>query len=299
MLYRHQINLMGEIEMENTDLMGEMGATELVEGADVPAAVGTVTEQDDRKWFDTEGNEVSKSAFIREQFNAANKSRKEISEENNIPYRTVYGATVNMVNDAEPATRGRGVVNSKIDVTSDGHVVTTADGKTFLDGEEAKPEDVEAIAADTTTVDRNTWIKEQVGAGKDRGAVAKALGLSYGVIYGLTKEADGTRQKHEIEVDGTMVSRSEYIRMQIAAGKTKAEVAKELDVEYSVVWQATKQAKTTEEKFVDAIATLEKFATEVNETSEFAEALETFKLFTIKVPVAEAVPVVEEVPPAV
>jgi len=46
----------------------------------------------------------------------------------------------------------------------------------------------------------------------------------------------------------------------------------------------------------EAIATLEKFATEVNETTEFAEALETFKLFTIKV--VEEAPVAE-VPPTV
>lgn len=270
--------------MEN--LMDEMQAGAQDAMADMPAQEPT-QEQDTRVWLDSEGNEVSKSAFIREQFNKFNKSRKEISDEFDIPYRTVYGATVNMVNDAEPATRGRGVVNSKIEVTADGHVYTEVEGVAHLDGEPAG----DVYIGETSTVDRNTWIKEQVAAGKDRGAVAKAVGLSYGVIYGLTKDAEGTRQKHEIELeDGTTISRSEYIRQQIAAGKSKAEVAKELGVEYSVVWQATKQAKTVEEKFADAIAALEKFASEVNEADAFADALVTLKAITIKVPV--------EAPPA-
>jgi len=268
--------------MEPTAIEGAEG----MEGAEGTEAAGTVTEQDDRKWFDAEGNEISKSAFIRDQFIKLNKSRKEIADENKIPYRTVYGATVNMVNDAEPATRGRGVVNSKINVTSDGHIVTTVDGEIFVDNEKVTLAEGEEMQA-TTSVDRNTWIREQVAAGKDRGAVAKALGLSYGVIYSLTKEAEGTRQKYEIEVDGVMVSRSEYIRQQIAAGKTKAEVAKELDVEYSVVWQATKQTKTTEEKLADTIATLEKFATDVVEVGLFADIIGALKTINIKVPVVE------------
>lgn len=267
---------------EGTNLMDEMYANSTL-GTDTPSAAQPTIEAavDNRVWKDAEGNEVSKSAFIREQFLTFNLSRKQIAEQFDIPYRTVYGATVNMTNEAEPATRGRGVVNSKIQITGDNKVALKEGDKYFLNGEEV--EAAVALSMATSEVDRNTWIKEQVAAGVNRGDIAKYLGLSYGVIYGLTKEAEGTRSKHMVTLDdGTEVSRSEYIRQQVAAGKSKADVAKELNVEYSIVWQATKEQKTVAEKLADAIATLEKFQDNVVEATEFADVIATLKVVTIK-----------------
>src|SRR5690606_7018153 len=70
--------------------------------------------RDTRVWRLDDGTEVSMSEFIRERFVKDNMSRREIAEKFNINYRTVYGATVNMVNDAEPAGRGRAAANHKI-----------------------------------------------------------------------------------------------------------------------------------------------------------------------------------------
>lgn len=265
-----------------TNLMDEMSANTAM-GTDAPVTDANEA-ADTRVWHDLEGNEVSKSAFIRDQFLKGNLSRKQISEQFEIPYRTVYGATVNMTNDAEPSTRGRGIVNSKIKVTGDNKVVIEENGKYLVNGEETDAAVVETMAL--TEVDRNTWIKDQVAAGVNRGDIAKYLGLSYGVIYGLTKEAEGTRSKHEVELeDGTKVSRSEYIRQQVAAGKSKADVAKELNVEYSVVWQATKEVKSLAEKFADAVAAVKKFAGDVVEATEFADAIATLEAVSIKEPV--------------
>ena len=274
-------------DLMNTPLMGEMGSAPLNTDipTDVPAAGAGAEAVDDRKWFDTQGNEVSKSAFIREQFNVLNQSRKEIAEANDIPYRTVYGATVNMVNDAEPSTRGRGIVNSRIKVNAERQVLIESGEEYLLNGEPIAASNVHA--SQYTEVDRNTWIKEQVEAGVHRGDVAKYLGLSYGVVYGLTKEADGTRTKYEIEVDGVMVSRSEYIRQQIAAGKTKAEVAKELNVEYSVIWQATKQAKSADERFKAAVEVLAKFKDSVVEATDFQSILDALGTITLKAEATE------------
>src|SRR5690606_41738777 len=69
--------------------------------------------RDTRVWRLDDGTEVSMSEFIRERFVKDNMSRKEIAEKFNINYRTVYGATVNMVNDAEPARRGRAAAKHK------------------------------------------------------------------------------------------------------------------------------------------------------------------------------------------
>jgi transposase len=265
--------------MENFTDNAQMGQ-EFAEGAPIDPNVEGAEPKDERKWLNAEGQEVSKSAFIREQFTVNNLSRKEISDKYQIPYRTVYGATVNMANEAEPASRGRGIVNPKIQVTVDNKVLLEENGKYFLNGEEITAEQASTI--ETVETDRNAWIKSQVDAGVNRGDVAKYLGLSYGVVYGLTKEAEGTRQKYEVELpDGSKMGRAEYIRKRIEDGATKADVAKELNVEYSVVWQATKKAKTTEEKFQDAIAVLEKFAGSVKDVTAFNDAIAVLKTLEI------------------
>lgn len=221
-----------------------------------------------RIFTDKEGNEVSMSAFVREKFLEDNMSRKDISEQFNIPYRTVYGATVNLVNDAEPTTRGRSAVNPKIFVTEDNRVVSEVDGVQHINGE---PNDE---VVETVETDRNSWIKEMVEKGMNRGDVAKALGISYGVVYGLTKDAEGTRQKHMITLEnGEEITRAEYIRRRVEEGISKAELAKELDVDYSVIWQATKKDKTVEEKYEDAVKALNKFAEHVEDEAGFNELI--------------------------
>lgn len=260
---------------------------EVVVNAEVPAT-SEENKEDNRKWFNLNGEEVSKSAFIREQFTVVNKSRKQIAEDNDIPYRTVYGATVNMENAAEPTSRGRGITFSKINVTTDNKVVFVKDGVITINGE-VQPEGIEV--PETTEVDRNTWIKEQVAAGVHRGDIAKILDLSYGVVYGLTKEAEGTRQKYEVFDPETnaMISRGDYIRKKVAAGVNKGDIAKELGVEYSVVWQATKKMKTTEEKFVEAVKALEKFVDAVVNPEILTNAIATLNTVTIKTEEADKV----------
>lgn len=271
--------------MDNEEVMvnDEFVANEEV-GTEVAETEVVETEAVEQEWVNNAGEVVSKSAFIREKFNVDNLSRKEISETYGIPYRTVYGATVNMTNEAEPSTRGRGVTNAKINITEDNKVIlseTQADGtvKHFINGEEV--ESIDGI--ETIEVDRNTFIKEQVAAGVNRSDLANYLGLSYGVIYGLTKEAEGTRSKYMITLeDGTEISRSEYIRQLVAEGLSKAEIAKKLGVEYSVVWQATKKVKSVEEKYNDAIAAIEKFADNVADADAFAAVVEMLKAVELK-----------------
>jgi transposase len=274
-----EITMTENTEM-NDEVMDEMEGAELNTN-DVPA---NEAKEDGRIWKCADGSECSKSAFIREQFSKFNKGRKEISAEYNIPYRTVYGATVNMENEAEPTNRGRGVTFSKINVTEDGAVVFVKDGIVYINGE-VQPEGTEA--PETMEMDRNEYIKQQVLAGVGRGDIAKRLDLSYGVIYGITKEAEGTRQKYEVTLeDGTVISRSEYIRKQVEAGVAKSDIAKELGVEYSVVWQATKKLKTTEEKFVDTVKSLEKFLDQVEMPEVLRELID--KLGSVKIKAEEA-----------
>lgn len=244
--------------------------------------------------------EVSKSEFIRHMFSAENMSRKEISEKYDIPYRTVYGATINLENGADPTSRGRAATNAKITVLAGDTSVVVA-SVVEENGATVVTYNGEVVEADLATLelletDRNVWIKEQVALGVARGDIAKYLGISYGVVYGVTKDAEGGRNKHMVEVDGEMIPRSEYIRQLFAAGVSKADIAKQLEVEYSVVWQATKQEKTAQDKFADAIAKVEAFEDVIPAEGKefFAQAIEWLKGINIPAEEVAAEEVVAE-----
>ena len=220
-----------------------------------------------------DGSQGSRAAFIREKFQQDNMSRKEIADTYGFAYRVVYSATVNMTNEAEAAGRGRSSVNAVIKVTANNQYVNEVDGKVFVDGElyEGAVEDL----GELQNADRNEWIISKAQEGVSRGDIAKMLGMSYGVIYNITKELEGTREKHEVTLeDGTVVSRSEYIRMLYAEGKSRGDIAKELDVPYTVVWQATKVVKSEQEKFADLVESLKGYADKVADPDTFAVILD-------------------------
>lgn len=220
----------------------------------------------------------SRAEYIREIFLQDNLSRKEIAEQFDIPYRIVYSATVNLENEADAPTRGRAAQNAVIQVTEDNQlVIVDAEGTVFVQGEA-----IEGPAPETIDKARNEWIQEMVDADVARGDIAKMLGLSYGVIYGITKDADGVRAKHMVTLDdGTEMPRSEYIRKLFAEGKERGEIAKELDVAYTVVWQATKVAKSDADKFAEAIEHLAAFAEQVSDKEVFADVIASLKALTI------------------
>lgn len=220
-----------------------------------------------------DGSQGSRAAFIREKFQQDNMSRKEIADTYGFAYRVVYSATVNMTNEAEAAGRGRSSVNAVIKVTANNQYVNEVDGKVYVDGEpyEGAIEDL----GELQNADRNEWIIAKAQEGVSRGDIAKMLGMSYGVIYNITKELEGTREKHEVTLeDGTVVSRSEYIRMLYAGGKSRGDIAKELDVPYTVVWQATKVVKSEQEKFADLVESLKGYADKVADPDTFAVILD-------------------------
>lgn len=254
--------------------------TEELESAPVSDATTEVDEvaADKQTYQLKNGSEGTRAAYIRELFLEDNLSRKQISEAHGFPYRIVYSATVNLTNEAEPSGRGRSVTNPMIEVYGEEKTPIKKDGETVIDmltGEIV--EDAEVVE-----VPRNEWIKEQVEKGMSRGDIAKALDLSYGVIYNLTREQEGTRSKHTIEMeDGTVMTRSEFIRKEHGEGKSRSEIAKELDVPYSVVWQATKVEKSESDKFAELVEQLKAFTDKVDDTAEFVDILERLELFDI------------------
>lgn len=264
---------------EATGLAPEQVATE-----GVSTELPVVQEPKEKETYElADGSIGSRAAFIREKFVSENMSRKEIADVYGFPYRVVYSATVNMVNDAEATTRGRAATNAVIKVNAENQLVEVKDiegaAVTFVNGEAV---DKTYEESELTEKSRNEWIKEQVDAGMSRGDVAKILDLSYGVVYGLTKEAEGTRTAHTVELeDGTIVSRAEYIRQRAAAGVSRGDIAKELGVPYSVVWQATKTEKTAQEKYEELIKTLETYSDKMDDKDAFDSAVLVLKELTV------------------
>jgi DNA-binding CsgD family transcriptional regulator len=305
----------GDAEASDTGAAGEVTGEGAEFDGSAPDADEAASEASDDRVWTVDGATVSKSEFIRHKFTKEDMGRKEISEKYAINYRTVYGATMNMVNGAEASTRGRTASATKILITADNRVVSyVKDAESGVEilhinnaavaddalvvtpavlDEITNEEITPAVQEELTEVDRNTWIKQQVAAGVSRGDIASALGLSYGVIYGITKDAEGSSNRHEVEIkdaEGNVVetiSRSEHIRRLFATGKTKADIAKELGVDYPIVWAALKGLKPESEKLADAIDKLEKFAGQVEQATEFAELIAQLKLITLKAPVEE------------
>lgn len=282
--------------MENTNFAEEFEGTEALKNEQVATdAPEVVKAPKERETFElADGSIGSRAAFIREKFTNDNMSRKQIAEQFGFDYRVVYSATVNMQNDAEGGTRGRSAANVMIKVNADNQVVEVKeiDGAqvTFVNGEAT---DVTYEEDQLTDKLRNEWIQEAVAAGMSRGDVAKILDVSYGVVYGLTKDAEGTRQTYTITLeDGTEISRAAYIRRQAAAGVSRGDIAKELGVPYSVVWQATKTEKSDQEKYEDAIKTLEHFVGKTSDEEAFADAIATLK--AIQIPATEGIEGTEE-----
>ena len=277
--------------MENTNFAAEFEGAEALAAEQVATdAPETVKAPKERETYElADGSIGSRAAFIREKFVNENMSRKQIAEEFGFDYRVVYSATVNMHNEAEGGSRGRSAVNAVIKVNVENQVVEVkeVDGAqvTFVNGEAS---DVTYAEDDLMDKPRNEWIQEVVAAGMSRGDVAKILDVSYGVVYGLTKDAEGTRQTHTVTLeDGTEIPRAEYIRRQAAAGVSRGDIAKELGVPYSVVWQATKTEKTAQEKFEEAIKAVENFTGKTDNEEALADAIATLK--AIQIPNKEAV----------
>lgn len=259
-------------------------APEQVATEGVSTELPTVQEPKEKETYElADGSVGSRAAFIREKFVNDNMSRKEIAETYGFAYRVVYSATVNMTNDAEATTRGRSAANAVIKVNAENQLVEVKDIEgapvTFVNGEAV---DVTYADEELTDKARNEWIKEMVEAGMSRGDIAKILDLSYGVVYGLTKEAEGTRTAHTVELeDGTVMSRAEYIRKRAAEGVSRGDIAKELNVPYSVVWQATKTEKSAQEKYEELVKSLEAYSDKMEDKDAFDSAMAVLKELTV------------------
>ena len=218
----------------------------------------------EQKFYLDNGEECSRSAYIRQEFNK-DRSRKEIADELRVKYYIVYSATANMYNSHHPEGGSVGgsvsvaKVNSKFEfVDADGNVVDEDDAE---------------------IVPRNQLMKELFAAGVERGKIKDYFEVPYATVYAATKDTDapegtvkGGRKTLIHPETQEVVNRADYIRELYADGEglSRKEIALELTkltgelVDYATVWSATKPEKETEE-VVEAEDTYEDVEDSVDE----------------------------------
>lgn len=178
-----------------------------------------VEKEEVRKFYDDKGNEISRSAYIRQEFKK-NRSRGEIAKELDVPYYIVYAATANMYNEKHP--EGGGVKVNRGVILEDGR-------------------------------SRAEHMREMFMEGKSRGEIAKHFNVPYATVYAVTKDLDAPGEKvHGGKVmvdleDGTTMPRVDYIRKRFSEGASRREIANELGCDYAIVWAATRPKKKQEE----------------------------------------------------
>lgn len=185
-----------------------------------------------------DGTTGSRAAYIRQEF-MKGRTRSDIAKELGVPFSVVYAATANMDNGVN--THGRTVM------------IELPDG---------------------TKMPRSEYIRQEFMKGRTRSDIAKELDVPYQIVYaatkGMTNGATGSRGRVMIQdpETGELVPRTELIRKLYEQGKTRREIANMLQVDYAVVWNATKPKKDDkeEEKSITEIA--EEMLADANDDDE-------------------------------
>jgi hypothetical protein len=125
--------------------------------------------------------------------------------------------------------------------------------------EQEQIEVVTEYLSDTTgkPISRSAYIRQEFMKDKSRGQIAKELGCAYGIVYSATtnmenavhKNTDGVSAARGVVIEHPVtkenISRADYCREQVEAGRSRGDVAKELGVAYATVYAATKDLKVS------------------------------------------------------
>ena len=164
--------------------------------------------------LDDDTKTPNRSEYMRQEF-MKGKTRKEIAVELNIKPGIVAVATANMDNGK---LQKRSMIILKL--------------------------------SDGTNIPRVEYIRQEV-IGKQRQVkdVAKELGINYVAAYaavrgmkGIPKGTHGGKVYLNLS-DGSTIGRVEYIKQEVAKGRDRRAIAKELDCEYQIVYSATYKKK--------------------------------------------------------
>lgn len=169
-----------------------------------------------------DGTTGSRADYIRQEFKK-DRSRGEIAKELDVPYHTVYSATVNMFNEAHPERGGGGSKTAIVEHPETG---------------EQKP--------------RTEVVRDLYGEyGWSRGQIKDHFEISYGAVYQATKDmgsTSGGKKMIEHPETGEQVARVDFIREKWAEGLSRREIADMIGCDYAIVWAATAEKKEDKEE---------------------------------------------------
>lgn len=119
----------------------------------------------------------------------------------------------------------------------EGNAVATEEVNDTVDNEDEKP------------ATRRSQMRDMYKEGFTRSQIADEFGVKYQAVYAATKDMGSTgaarsggggRKIFLEEGPGAGMARVDYIRQEFAKGRTRGEIARELDIAYQIVFQATK-----------------------------------------------------------
>ncbi len=112
--------------------------------------------------------------------------------------------------------------------------------------EKQEEKQVFKLADGTETPSRAAKIRDMfMEEKKTRSDIAKELEVLYSIVHSATANMDngtvGQRGRVMVELeDGKQIPRTDYIRQQLEEGRTRGDIAKELDIAYGTVYAASK-----------------------------------------------------------
>lgn len=104
---------------------------------------------------------------------------------------------------------------------------------------------------------RASQIRKLFDSGMSRAEVAKELGIRYQVVYQATKDASNphhngtTTGRNTMITDpitGLPITRKDFFRREYAIGRTRLSLAREFNVPFQTVYQATRDVVTVTPK---------------------------------------------------
>lgn len=121
--------------------------------------------------------------------------------------------------------------------------------------EQVKKENRVFVLVDGKEMPRKEYVVQEFKKDRKRQEIANELGVPVQIVFGYTKGMENKHHKPGVggfgrsaatvkdPETGQEMPRNAYIKKQFDAGKSRGEIAKELECSYQVVYNATKKPK--------------------------------------------------------
>lgn len=218
---------------------------------------------DEGQYLVADRSPMSRRQFIQYLFTEADMSRKDIAALLDLKGNQVYQATVNMENSHHGPGRGAGQGSNRAEKARDlarqgytrpdiakelemsyGAVYAATKSLDVHSARNATKRIMLTVNGEEQEMTRPDAIRELARQGYTRPQIKEQLDVSYAVVWAATKNVDVVEARsNRVMVtmeDGREIPRTQAIREMADDGKSRRQIADALDLDYSVVWAATK-----------------------------------------------------------